>query len=125
MEIRAFCEAAGPNSKKEQEEHYKLPLWIIGARVWGAPSCRLPPNSLWVWFAIAALIPSTGRYHAIMAIIGSDPFLQVRLGDSAQCGRGGARQRHEAGEGGAAAPPLPHKPSIAVLPFVNMQGAAD
>src|SRR5271165_2974696 len=35
-------------------------------------------------------------------------------------GEGAERQRREAGEGGAL--PLPDKPSIAVLPFVNMSG---
>jgi adenylate cyclase len=39
-------------------------------------------------------------------------------------GEGAERQRREAGEGGAPAPPLPlpDKPSIAVLPFANMSG---
>src|SRR5207237_8199456 len=36
-------------------------------------------------------------------------------------GEGAERRRREAGEGGPA-PPLPDKPSIAVLPFANMSG---
>src|SRR6266851_3776749 len=37
-------------------------------------------------------------------------------------GEGADRHRREAGEGSSPAPPLPDKPSIAVLPFVNMSG---
>jgi adenylate cyclase len=46
---------------------------------------------------------------------------------SRTAGEGAERQRREAGEGNlpAAALPLPDKPSIAVLPFVNMSGDPD
>ena len=37
-------------------------------------------------------------------------------------GEGAERHRREAGEGSPPALPLPHKPSIAVLPFANMSG---